>query len=649
MYQTDIASFHYENDIARVAQMSRLMPSMIFELLGRSWYIHYIYIYICIYISSIGYYDSPSQVKVVGVTEIGKSAYYLVELFPVPDFPIGGKIKITVSPQLTVQATCAINVTGSACSTDPANKWLDIQNALPSGGSTIKFSISFLTNPINPCPFSDIWILIEVEDNIATPTHKGNLTLINTGYYNPHILTDVQIDPQSDFTIANTSYKFEFVNAGFNLPIGTNIVIQFPESISIINTPTITNRLNMAIGATARVEKIVNIYYLYIENGYPSPSISADQLIKFEADNIMNPYSIGTTAAFKIDLYTDNQITNVLFTDDSSPTVTIGQITQFDIFSLTVSSLTTNHETDYTFQLGLKNAELTTYDRIKFRIPDVINFCDLLTFTSTFTSAVGSHFDSPNNYSFGLSQIIPANTVFTFRLKCGNPFTTVPPDPFIIWATKGHTDEFYTATASSNTMTSISDYTALSVDSPSVRYPKALSTYRINISTTYGSISERPDSIEVISTTNIQSCNLASTTGIAGTLVCTGTGTQTISITGIVSLEATFTLQLDIRNTELTTSPINFNVSTKEGANYGETKISTSVYPSCDFPCYTCAAPTVCLSCFSNGHEVFGGSTSYHLLFVSGNSCISSCPPHTFFTNNKCQGINIIYYIIYRL
>ena len=486
-----------------------------------------------------------------------------------------------------------------------------------------------MKNPILPSLFSDISIDVSTKTaDYVTIHHQTLIPLSNAGYYSPHGLSNINIEGSSLSTVTSTSYKVNFTNANYIIPSGATILLIFPSQFLFFSaTPTLSNLLIINAAATPAF----SYPNLTITNGFPV-DVPADNVIQFEVQDILNPYMIGATNTFQIFIYINNNQNLISFEESSGLTVTMTTIADFTSFSISPASLKTNELVNYTFQVGIGDGGLNNSHTIKFEVAGSVQECDRNTITevSGLISIGTTYYQAPQTYGFDVTSNIAAQTTISFQIECVNPYTTASSVPFNISAFDA-TNEFYEKNANIADMNLLSDFASLTITKAD-NFPRSVNVFTFLVTSSMSASNVTSiDRILITISTGLEvasSCTPTDITGLDGTLACAASG-QIIYITGITKLYKNFGFKLaNIRNPELSTTPININILTKKApASNGENSTTSNEYIPCNFPCKTCSAtPTECLSCYPDAHEVFTASgVSLYRYYSVGNECLASC------------------------
>ena len=542
-------------------------------------------------------------------------------LRPSPNFPTTFVLRISFPNLLLCPAPCISTI----------YIYIYIYNLERENPLTItsQYSINIpnVRNPILPSLYSDVDILVTALDpDLTMILHESNISLSNSGYFKSHTLTNVNLQSSSANTVTKSSYTFKFKNANYKIYSGSKILIIFPIELQFLTTtPTVSNILILSNSLSATYSHP----NMTISDAFPS-NININNNLQFTISDILNPYKTGLTSTFKIIIHKNNNSNLRSFELLSGLTANIPNIAQFPVIIVNSGSLRTNDVANYTYEVKIGDGSLNSSHIIKFQIPGELQGCDkntileisgLLPIINIYTSA--------DNFWFEVPGDVTAMTTIKFQIECVNPYTTEPMSTFNIWGMEG-SNIFYTKTvniaADMNIMHPFQSITFTKTNNS----PRYINTFTFSLQSSMSlSFITTINQIQITISGGLEvlGCNIINLSGVTGTLICTLSG-QIITISGVTQLDNIFEFKLsNIRNPSLAATPIWFNILTKHSAGYfGENSTTINDFVGCDFPCKTCGAPTQCLSCYPNMHEVFTvGGTSYHMLYLSGKQCLSNC------------------------
>ena len=600
------------------------------------------YIYIYIYIGSFN-----GEINVLGDKELGKNTKYEFILHPTPDFILNSVLYIIFPEEMSVGESCRCSIIESICSITPRRE-IRIENALSN--PEVRFSLEVIKNPIYPCAPRDLVIIVEAKDiyNSREVIYQSENMGINTpGYYDAHPLKSMSVDA-SLYTVTSSIYQFSFINYQYPIPLGSVIRIQFPSTLQLIGTPVLMHPINLHPAAIPIYDKDNN--YCIISMGFATPLIE-DQLIQFSVGYILNPYILGYTDTFNVGIYVDEDPNLQIFHTPISDLnrILITEIAEFPSVTIIPDSEMTNELTNYTFLIGIGSGGLNSSHVIQYQPPVDIESCNIDTITPISPNIIvgNKHYNSPNNYSFGVGGFVTPNTNIEFKVECRNPYTTRPSNVFKLWAFDGNGNQFYNGTANIPTMTQINNLYSFAFSMENI-YPRAINTYTFIAIPTFSYATTAIDQIQLINQgTHLEllGCALTNIIGISGTLICNSLD-NIITISGITLLDSPFQFNLvnTLRNPPSHIYPISFTLITKHSEGYlGENVTSSIKYISCKFPCKTCkdSDPDECLSCFSDNNEVFTTSgVNTYLWHMDEYQCIDICPIYTYMeTLMACKSI----------
>ena len=497
--------------------------------------------------------------------------------------------------------------------------------------SFINFDVMF-ANPSEVIQYSTLNFLVRaVSQDLSAIYHASNISLSNSGYYEPHPLGDLSLSG-SNITVTNTAYAFAFNNTGYDIPSGSSIQIQFPNALQLLSTEIFTVFENLSPSSYI-VRSSPNID---IMDAFPT-GLSADQIIRFELGYVLNPYQTGDTDTFNIIIY-HTTLTFKYFINYVDIKQQITTTAHFASVTITPDDLTTGLITSYTFDITLGDGYLNSSHSICIQTPIEINInCDINTL-APITSGLNignRQYIAPKNYSFSIiSGTITANSMISVRMQCRNPYTTRPTEFFHIEAVTA-IDRFYLFNQYMADMTTPNTFSSLTA-TPTNIYPKYSSNIEFSITATH------PDPITsayinriVINIPNLMSIEDPTITvlsGISG-ITTVSTSGHDIILSDFDRLSQTFGFILSGIRNPISTSILSYEVSTQHTEGYiGEIATTNTYSIRCNFPCRTCSGgfPDLCESCSPSGHEAFTGGNNNYILYVNRGECLDSCPAHTY-------------------
>ena len=601
----------------------------------------------------------------IGTLELEKLSTYEFILHPSPNFKEGSEIRICSIPELEVDSTCSINISAictlTACPECPTPLAI-ITGGLedPSNLQDISFQVANIRNPILPYLATDLRLHIMSRESGGWIYHESYVNISYPIYYDPHPLQHTCIgwgvDTASDYTVTNTTYRFNLINLDYMIPPGAHIRVIFPTTFLFL-TPLpalddILGILDTAGGSTG----LFNYPNFTISGGFGG-MLSPDSVIQFKVGYILNPYLLGFTDSFQVFIYTGGDPNLTLFQLNTELKKEITVVANFSSFTVSTNSLVNNAVAIYTFTFTLGAGALNTshYISVSFLPPADVQQCDPGTISPIFgvpsISYTNSIHVSADTYSyiFGITGLITAHTNCQFTVECRNPFTTRPSEIITIFGTDG-TSVFYNSRDYIQTMTTMSELQSFTYTMPNLN-PREILTYSFYFQATSPIATHRIDQIEITipNEMEIEGCMPSDVVGIFGNIQCLIVG-QIFTLYNISKLESSFSFKmLSLRNPDLSTQDISFYTVIKHSDGYlGEYKTSGIQQLLCDFPCRKCdPPPNVCDYCFSKNNEVFelSGLNSY-MLYYNERICTHLCPTYTYMaTPTICHGTYNIYII----
>ena len=549
---------------------------------------------------------------------------------------------ITLPPELTLSTPCVS--TRGTCTSDGLGvvKLSGVLSAPYTDLTTsITFAISTFTNPSFPYLFSTLPINVKTVDQATQldTYHQSDIYFSNTGRYSPYQLTDANISISSYYTYTQATYDIRFTT-GHNIPAGAVIAVFLPDSIKFLTDEIFMNKLNLDELATySRVDD--TFHYIQIEEGFED-DLPKDTLVHFEFGYFLNPLKIGATSSFRIAIYLINSSANIedevnrymyYFYTDINLEIDITHIKEFPLFTVTPLSLTTNQLTTYRVNFISGDGDIIPSHELIFK---TFQYCDTDTFiTSEFT--ISSITRAERNYTINLSSKIGAKTLGNFEIRCRNPETERPSQPFSLWL-KGAYGEYCYSQTNIPDMSRYSEYQVLTFTLHKLS-PRELGTITFNIQSTTIYTQINTIRIEIPLTMEIVHESITSINGISpelDSIISLEINQPYIYIQNIRQLEIAYSFILCcLRNPSLSTDPIYFEFLSYEetpSIQYkGQEQITSTQYILCNFPCKACAEanPDDCISCFPKDNEVFTvDGISLHM--YHNGKCLSSCPTHTY-------------------
>ena len=549
---------------------------------------------------------------------------------------------ITLAPELNTHASgICLEPSSSGNCTVTGQFTLTVEDLLPSGYTDLSTFIEFilvLKNPKEPIQYATLSIsIISMDSTESNIYHMGCINLSNSGYYEPHELTNILIIPESDIAVTKTKYNFTFTNTQYRIPAGSAIQITFPLNVQYIgnNPPIVTDLLNINNNINSDLQYPI----LTISDGFPSDLV-ADQDLQFVVDDVLNPYGIMETASFIIIIYINGDLNQKVFENTEGLTINTLFNCAFPGANIVPDTLKTVSAEFYRFTLELGAGALNTSDIIEFISPPEIYRCFKYTLSSTSgILIIGSIYQDPTNtIYFEIGSTIPAYSIFSFSVLCRNPYTTRPSTDFVIVG-RGSDHSFYASNVSIPAMNIINNYDSVSVTS-SNNFPKNLNTFNFSyIGHNYYTTSAINQIVIYTSGIQIDSNFVVEIErGIYTDGFTVTSDGEIITLGGITSLDEQFRFHIQfLRNPSLADTSILFSTATMHSDGYvGENRTTTLTIP-CNFPCRTCdhtVDPDICLTCFSEDHEVFQGGNSFYML--SNGECLDGCPLHTYILGSDC-------------
>lgn len=259
-------------------------------------------------------------------------------------------------------------------------------------------------------------------------------------------LTSATAVPTSFNAYTSTTYNFTIVPANA-IPIGGVILITIPSEITISN-PTFTanscsstrrNLRNKDFMRELASTGLESTFYcnatpttITVIDGFQSSNFSAGGTISFDIDGILNPRSLQPSSTFTVNTQTSdgfqiNQLT-------SGITVTMTSVSQFNLVSLSSTSLVNSASNNITFTINSPSI-LIDGDILSITFPSQVTLPSSFTcvgvtnLASSLTCSLsGTVLNITLNFS---SSNLTAGTSFIFTLQSiTNPSSTQSTDTF---------------------------------------------------------------------------------------------------------------------------------------------------------------------------------------------------------------------------
>ena len=584
------------------------------------------------------FHTTGTEIKVKSPFKIEVDTTYEFAINPRGCPPANSLILIILPPSLSMNSAC-VSSKGVCTTISTSNISISGVFADYIGTGIAKFNVTPITNPIAAYDFSEINIEVMIINNPENTINQMGYLPLNEDSINKypnHALSYITIEGNNTLTAAKTTYKFNFTNANYDILAGTQLVIQLPPTIQLVDSPpVITNIQN--IGSSTNI--YVGSTTVRITGGFPS-GLAKDSIIYLEIENLLNPYELGQTETFAIytivSLDDRNRLT---FAKWNGYKQNIDERSTFQSTTLSLVSTKTSAQNDYTFTLELGYGGLNTSHMIVIEPPEDIQECTANTITAISPSDFLANPTDDSSYSstsfmFDIITDLARETTFSFSMTCKNPFTTEPSGDFTLYAYNS-LNTFYKGIVSLPDMDELNTFLEF-VITLDHNYPRVKNEFELYVKTT-GSHTSKINEIVITvhSSMVIEECTLSGQSGVEGTLLCSYSG-QVITISGITAIDSIFYFNLtNIRNPPLKTDPIEFNMCLQHAAGpyYGDNGTSATEYLQCNYPCKTCYtnSPNECESCHDLGSEVFTYMNSdKYMHYLNGNNCWESCQSHTF-------------------
>ena len=498
--------------------------------------------------------------------------------------------------------------------------------------TTISFTVQF-HNPDLPIKYVEVEFHVKAKNSDNTMVYQDShiiLDNITPGYYSPHILTDV-ISPLTSTTGTDASYIFSFTNAGYPIPIGSKIKIEFSTAWRILQPPYLNEIQNVGPNSRLSRDQITHYMTNTILGAFPN-QLPKDQTISFQIGYMLTPYEAGE---YGIGIYICPGGKCQYFMKSCRIQIAT---TPFHFASVGSSNLTTSALSNYTFDFTLGAAGMNTSHIIRFKVPDSLTDCSINTIRDVRDLApIIPIYDLANNfYEFDVCCPFSAGAILAFSIECRNPETTRPINQFSLQAA-WNSDIFYESrTLSSVEMTTLNNFQNI-VITENCNEPLNNNSIEFEIirSATSGSSDITYIQIEVIPQMNISFVTHTFLEGLNDPSMSSSTTLskegQKINISGIQQLATEITLRLiNIRNPGSATVGINYTIEMGNGDGFqAEKRVTDVTYIECNFPCETCLSghPNKCETCYPREHSVFTESSyiPMYLYNTADLQCLNSC------------------------
>ncbi|CAG9317925.1 unnamed protein product [Blepharisma stoltei] len=341
------------------------------------------------------------------------------------DFIVNSSITTSINPFFGLQHTLTYTISENLISISSGF------SSYLAEKSTITFSVINVQNPSSTKPSGYIIMKIYtssgsicLSDNSAT---SYSVTAVAGG------LSNVKITNEVSTINADTSYIFEFYG-GDPIPAGGTIKITAPSQISFTNYDAKNCKsvdVNSVLAQNAQCS-VTDNQYLWVTNGFPNGYTSG--LIKFQAENIINPMLPTSSDNFLIETYTD---ATFLYKIDSDSSISISATSDYlTSVTITPKSYVTGDITTYTFAIQTKNT-IPSGGTILINFPSQIIASDLTSACQNFVGYDSNTICVNSESSIQVNQGFPSNFspgLLSFDIGLiRNPITTQSSDTFQVY------------------------------------------------------------------------------------------------------------------------------------------------------------------------------------------------------------------------
>ena len=591
----------------------------------------------CVEIKS---FEPGSSISIVDNEEVELPAKYKFILLPQITLSAAARLEITSPPELGVNVTC-ISSLGDCAIISPSSV-LVLENFLSvafigGGGAEIVFEIE--NTYVNP-RYTRLYSAMEftVESKVgAVIYHSGRISISGpAGRYQPHILGSCSINTNNTTTVSYATVTFNLTNTGFKVQSNYNLLVTFPSQMAFGNiSPTFTPLQNLDNTAS------ITIAYPYINvSNIFTTQLMENSLISFSINNLLNPYKIGITNSFIVQIIptSGGGVFVRQFEKDTGMEINILDIAPFSTFSVIPNNLMTSEPAIYLFDITLGDGKMNANDKILFKPPISVTNCSDTSITEVTHPIQSRAYDLATNiYSFEIQNIIEEGTLIRFSVECNNPESTFPTDNFLIQGVALNGDKYYESEGNPVTMTLLNNFGNIAVTMADER-PLVQNIFTFTLTRTADYPSRQINRIKILRPSSMEttSCVLGTFTGVTfgvPQLVIMPSGH--LQINGIIELDRTFSIEIiNMQNPPLTTDNIQFTVVTilfmTPDTYKSEEAFTNTLNTKCNFPCETCqiGIPNSCLSCFPPDHHVYDSNIQEYLYMSDTKECLSSCPTH---------------------